>query len=123
MGNRKLPFGYQMELGIEVIHPEEAEKALRQLSGRPPTAPIVAQVLLLLNSLIRDAKDIQEPEQPNQADATTCRRELDQILTQLPVDEDRANALARRSAVLHYQTIGPGEYETERLKRRRHRSE
>lgn len=201
MGNRKLPFGYRMELGVEVIHPEEAEvvrdifsrylagesfkqlaerlsdqpipydegkpwnknmvarilddsryagtkgfptiietatlqaaaerrkgqqrpihkteveKVLRQLSGRPPTAKIASQVLLLLNSLILDTSAIQEPEAPNQVDAVTCRRELDQVLTQLPVDEDRANALARRSAVLHYQAIGSGEYETERLKR------
>lgn len=201
MGNRKLPFGYRMELGVEVIHPEEAEivrdifnrylagesfkrlterladqpisydegkpwnknmvariledsrytgtkgfpaiieavtlqaaaerrkgqqrpihkteaeKVLRQLSGHPPTAKIASQVLLLLNGLIRDTEAIQKPEPPSQTDAATCRRELDQVLTQLPVDEDRANALARRSAVLRYQAIGPGEYETERLKR------
>ncbi len=201
MGNRKLPFGYRMELGAEVIHPEEAEivrdifnrylagesfqrlaerlggqpipydagkpwnknmvariledsryagakgfpaiieavtlqaaaerrkgqqrpiykteveKVLRQLIGRPPTAKIASQVLLLLNGLTRDTEAIQKPEPPSQADATTCRRELDQVLTQLPVDEDRANALARQSAALHYQAIGPGEYETERLKR------
>lgn len=201
MGNRKLPFGYRMEMGVEVIHPEEAEvvreifnrylagesfqrlaerlsgqpipydegkpwnknmvarilddsryagakcfpaiieaatiqaaaerrkelqhpihkteteKVLRQLSGRPPTARIASQVLLLLNSLIWDTAAIQEPEPPSHVDAATCRRELDQILTQLPVDEDRANALAKRFAALHYQAIGPGEYETERLKR------
>lgn len=201
MGNRKLPFGYRMELGVEDIHPEEAEvvrdifnrylagesfkrlaerlsdqpipydkgkpwnknmvarilddtryagakgfpaiieaatlqaaaerrkeqqrpihkteaeKVLRQLSGRPPTAKMVSQVLLLLNGLIRDTAAIQEPEPPSQTDAATCRRELDQVLTQLPVDEDRAIALVRRSATLHYQAIGPGEYETERMKR------
>lgn len=201
MGNRKLPFGYRMEFGVEVVHPEEAQvvrdifsrylagesfkllaewlesqpipydegkpwnknmvariledcryaggkdfppiiedtalkaaaerrkgrqspvhrteadKVLRQLSGRPPTAKITTQVLLLLNRLIQDTEVIRKPPPPSQMDATTCRWELDQVLSQLPVDEDKANALVRQSAFFQYQAIGPGDYETERLRR------
>ncbi len=99
------------------IHKTEAEKVLRQLSGHPPTAKIASQVLLLLNGLIRDAAAIQEPKPPSLVNAVTCRRELEQVLTQFPVDEDRANLLVRQAAILRYQAIGSGEYETERLKR------
>ncbi len=201
MGNRKLPFGYRMEMGVEVIYPKEAEvvrdifdrylngdsfkllaerlecesisydegkswnknmiarmladvryvggkgfpaileartfqaaaerrrgqqrpvhrtdaeKVIRQLSGRSPTARISAQVIGLLNSLICNTKIIQAPEPPSLVDAVTCRRELERVLTQLPVDEDRANLLVRQAAILGYQAISSGEYETERLKR------
>lgn len=200
MGNRKLPFGYRMEMGQEVIFPEEAqivrkifdcylagesfsllaqklecqsvpygtgkpwnkntvgriledsryagdrgfpaivdpssfhaavnrrkgqqrsirrtetEKVLRQLSGRSPTAQMTSQVLFILNMLISNEEAIQEPPLPSKVDSVICRRELERLLTQLPVDEDAANDLIRRSAILRYQAIGSGKYETEKLK-------
>lgn len=201
MGNRKLPFGYRMEMGQEVICPEEAqvvrdifnrylagesfkmlaqrlekqpvpydegkswnknmvarmledcryagskgfpaiiesktflavldlrkarqypvrrtaaEKILRQLCGRPPSAKIASQMLLYLNFIACNTQVIQEPPPLSQADASTCRMELERVLTQFPVDEENANILVRRSAALHYQAIGSGRYETEMLKR------
>ena len=45
------------------------------------------------------------------------RQELDDLLNTPPVDEDRARELALRLAELQLNTIGPEEYETERLQR------
>jgi hypothetical protein len=99
------------------IRKTEVEKILRQLCGRPATAKISAQVLATLNDIIQSPCIILSPPPPSQMEAVACRRKLEQILTQLPINEDNANALVRQSAVLLYQAIGPGEYETERLKR------
>lgn len=76
-----------------------------------------SQVLFILNTLIGNEEAIQEPPLPSKADSVICRRELERLLTQFPVDEDAANELVRRSAILCYQAIGSGKYETERLKR------
>ena len=95
----------------------ETEKVLRQLSGRLPTAQMTSQVLFILNMLISNEEAIKEPPLPSKVDSVICRRELERLLTQPPVDEDAANDLVRRSAILCYQAIGSGKYETERLKR------
>lgn len=97
-------------------HRSESQKALRQLSGRRPTAKIEAQVLELLNWIIQNIDVLQEPPPPSQAEAAILQRQLDQVLMQLPVDEKQASALVQRATIQHYQAIGSGRYETERLK-------
>lgn len=93
------------------------EKAFRQLSGHAATPKIMAQLLAILNSIANDPEQLVDPPPPNQIEAVTLGRELEQSLAQMPIEEDRANALIREYAAAQYQAIGSGGYETERLRR------
>lgn len=94
-----------------------AEKAVRQLAGQSLPKSVTATVLSLLNQLIQDPGLIKTP--PYECDLTSAmlRRELDSVLLQIPVDEDRANELLRQCAMLSYQAIDSNAYETQRLRR------
>ena len=93
------------------------EKAFRQLSGHPATAKMLAQTIELLNAIAGSPELLVEPPPPSQINATTLGRELEQVLVQMPIDEDRANVLIHEYAAAQYQAIGSGRYETERLRR------
>ena len=79
-----------------------AQKELRRLCGGSPPPWVERQVLAVLNV---------------PAEVVQLRQELDDQLNTPPVDEDRARELALRLAELQLNTIGPEEYETERLQR------
>jgi hypothetical protein len=98
------------------VHRTAEEKAFRQLSGHPATAKMMAQTIEILNSIAGSPGLLVEPPPPNQIDAVTLGRELEQSLAQMPIDEDRANVLIHEYAVAQYQAIGSGGYETERLR-------
>lgn len=93
------------------------EKAFRQLSGRPATAKMMAQTIEILNSIAGSPELLMEPPAPDQIDAVTLGRELEQVLAQMPIDEGRANILIQEYAAAQYQAIGSGRYETERLRK------
>lgn len=95
----------------------EAEKAVRQLAGQPLPKSAIAQVTSLLIQLIQAPDRIRMPHHEYSLDSAMLRRELDGVLLQLPVDEDRANELIQQCAMDSYQAIDPNEYETQRLRR------
>lgn len=93
-----------------------AQKALRQLSGQRATRGMEEQTLALLNGLIRHPEQITTPMR--EADGTENHdRELNAVLRQIPIDEERARALIFQCAQERYQRIGTEEYETDRLRR------
>lgn len=93
----------------------EAEKILRQLGGQRRTKTVEAQTLAILNALIDDPAQIQCPPS-TQIDAPNLAAELDDALSELPIDEERAKALIFQTAAARYRAIGSGEYETRRLR-------
>lgn len=94
----------------------EAEKILRQLSGQRRTKSIETQMLAILNALIDDPSQIQCPPS-TQTGAPSLTAELDDALSELPIDEERAKTLVFQTAAARYRAIGSGEYETQRLRR------
>ena len=94
----------------------ESEKLLRQLSGQRRTKMVEVQTLAILNTIIDDPSQIQCP--PSARNGDTClTAELDEALSELPIDEERAKALVFQTAAARYRAIGSGEYETQRLRR------
>lgn len=94
----------------------ETEKILRQLSGQRRTKSIETQMLAILNALIDDPSQIQCPSS-TQTVTLELRAELDDALSELPIDEERTKTLIFQTAVAQYRSIGSGEYETQRLRR------
>lgn len=98
------------------IRQTPAQKVLRQLSGRNPTKKMETQALTILNHLIADPDLVQCQPLEQQPHIMELRQEMDNILTQCPIDEDRATALAFQCASMQYSRIGASEYETERIR-------
>lgn len=91
-------------------------KAVRKLVGRKTSEDPDEQIMAILNSLILDPSQIQAPSFHAEKTSADLRRRLDEVLLQLPVDEDKAKGLIWDCAVASYQTIDPNEYETERIR-------
>ena len=96
-----------------------AQKELRRLCGGSPPPWVERQVLAVLNNLIAHPEQLRCPPCENTlpAEVIQLRQELDDLLNTPPVDEDRAREMALHLAELQLNTIGPEEYETERLQR------
>lgn len=94
----------------------EVEKTVAQLSGMNATPNMIWQITAILNRLIDHPELIIAP-QPIKPKVSQERRELDQILTQLPLDEDRARTLAMSAISNEYRMIDSAAYETERIRR------
>lgn len=96
-----------------------AQKELRRLCGGSPPPWVERQVLAVLNDLIARPEQLRCPlcEKVLPAEVIRLRQELDDLLNTPPVDEDRARKMALHLAELQLNTIGPEEYETERLQR------
>ncbi len=96
-----------------------AQKGLRRLCGGNPPKYIESQVLSILNRLAADPEAIQAPETSSveQPTAKTLRLKLAELLNEAPVDEEAARKTAMDLAASRLNTIGPEEYETERLRR------
>ena len=80
---------------------------------------VEAGVLASLNYLIQNPNVIQcpEPAVPDHTQRFRAQRELDMVMDQQPIDEDRAASLIKRIAEAEYDLIDNNEYETERLRR------
>ena len=68
-----------------------------------------------MNALVDDPTLIQCPS-ITQSSNTGLTAELDEALSELPIDEERAKALVFQTAAARYRAIGSGEYETQRLR-------
>lgn len=101
------------------VQKTEAQKLLRRLSGRTATERMEQQVMALLNSLIASPECIASSQMecsphPHQQ---KIQRELDDVMNQLPVDEDVAKDLILTLAAAQYAAINADVYETVRLRR------
>lgn len=101
------------------IQKTEAQKMLRRKCGFPLNPYIEQEVLYLLNCLAENPDKIMTPEdhksKTNQID--TLKQELERMIGQLPVDEERTREKLMEVAVVMYEIIDPREYETYRMQR------
>lgn len=96
----------------------EAQKMIRILGGGKAEETLEANILAAMNHLIRNPEAIQAPASAS-LDHThhfRAQRELEAVMNQQPIDEDRAAKLIRARAEAAYDLIGDDEYETERLR-------
>ena len=96
-----------------------AQRMIRILGGGRVSKTVEAGVLASLNYLIQNPNVIQcpEPAVPDHTQRFRAQRELDMVMDQQPIDEDRAASLIKRIAEAEYDLIDNNEYETERLRR------
>lgn len=101
------------------VQKTDAQKALRQLCGKPATPQIEQAVLALLNTLIQHPEYIQCPANPLRylAEINRAQAALDAEIEKQTVDESAARQAAFALAAAQYAAIGPEEYETQRLQR------
>ena len=96
-----------------------AQRMIRILGGGWVSKTVEAGVLATMNYLIQNPDVIQcsEPVIRDQTQRFRAQRELDIVMNQQPIDEDRAADLIKRIAEAEYDLIDNSEYETERLRR------
>ncbi|MBQ6316241.1 MAG: recombinase family protein [Oscillospiraceae bacterium] len=97
----------------------EAQKMIRILGGGKAADTVEANILAAMNHLILHPDAIRQLE-PEPADHTRhfrLSRELEAVMNQQPIDEDRAAQLIQDQAEAAYDLIDDTEYETERLRR------
>lgn len=101
------------------IQQSPAQKLLRQKCNCRVSPEIEAEVLALLNRLIQFPSLIQSSEAPsgNAPAVTALEAAVDDLLRQLPVDEEKAMKACFNLASARYAAIGSEEYETQRLQR------
>lgn len=101
------------------IQQSPAQKLLRRKCNCSVSPEIEAEVLALLNRLIQFPAPIQSPKgQSGNAPAVTAlEATVDDLLRQLPVDEEKAMKACLDLASARYAATGSEEYETQRLQR------
>jgi hypothetical protein len=95
----------------------ELQKALRKLCTKSVSAAVEQQVTALLESLLQTPALIEQPLRCHTRNASSARMELDGILEQQPIDEERAKSLILKVAAEQYESLGDEEYETTHLRR------
>lgn len=97
----------------------EVQKILRRKCGCRITAHMEHEVLYLLNHLAAHTEQIATPD-PTKAPPQRLKElksELEEMIRQLPVDEERAWAVLQEAAAAMYEAMDPREYETQRTRR------
>lgn len=99
------------------VQKTEAQTILRRKCDKRITPHIEQEVLYLLNSLASDPGRIIIPSRNGSqlTNVASLKEELEEILEQLPVDEDRSKRKLQEVAAAMYKAIDPGEYESCRL--------
>lgn len=97
----------------------DAQKLLRQKCEKKLTADAQQQVLFLLNWLTLYPNQIQTPLTANAEPGRIGELEavLEELLIQLPVDEQKARTQVLVLAAARYEALDSNQYETERLRR------
>ena len=97
----------------------EAQAALRKKCAGRMTSYIESEVLCLLNNLAMNPERIVTPQTPqaHSPRLDMLKSELEELISQLPVDESRTREVLREIAAEMYADIDPREYETQRLRR------
>lgn len=97
----------------------EAQAALRKKCAGRMTSYIESEVLCLLNNLAMNPELIITPQihRAHSQRLDVLKSELEGLIGQLPVDENRAREVLQEIATEMYADIDPREYETQRLRR------
>ena len=92
---------------------------IRILGGGKAEEALEANILAAMSHLIRNPDAVQPPDSkpPDHTHHFRTQRELESVMNQQPIDEDRAAELIRARAEAAYDMIGDDEYETQRLRR------
>ena len=92
---------------------------LRRKCGCRITPYIEHEVLHLLNCLATNPERIATPQTPrgHSQRLDMLKAELEELISQLPVDEKRAREVLQEIAAEMYADIDPREYETQRMRR------
>lgn len=95
------------------------QKMIRILGGGKAGEALEANILAAMSHLIRNPDAVQPPDSkpPDHTHHFRTQRELESVMNQQPIDEDRAAELIRARAEAAYDMIGDDEYETNRLRR------
>lgn len=96
-----------------------AQKMLSRLCKGISPENAEPRVLAALNRLIAASQKIQSPEARSSENMQTVKlqQQLDEVMTQQPIDEDAASELIMQLASERYNAIGSEMYEAERLRR------
>ena len=100
------------------VQKTEAQTVLRRKCNKRITPHIEQEALYLLNSLASDPGKIIAPgeKEGRPAKVALLKDELEELLEQLPVDEDQSRRKLQKVAEAMYEAIDPGEYESDRLR-------
>ena len=101
------------------VQKTEAQTVLRRKCGFRITPHIEHEVLYLLNCLANNPERIVTPQMPRAQSQRldTLKSELEGLIGQLPVDENRTREVLQEIAAEMYADIDPREYETQWLRR------
>ena len=95
----------------------ELQKVLRKLCSKSINATVERQVTALLDGLLQTPALIERPLRCQRRCSFSAQTELDEILEQQPIDEERAKSVILKIAAEQYEALGDEEYETIRLRR------
>lgn len=97
----------------------EVQKVLRRKCGCRITSHIEHEVLYLLNHIAAHPERIatSDPSKAPPQRLKELKSELDELIHQLPVDEERAWEVLQKTAVAMCEAMDPREYETQRMRR------
>ena len=103
-------------------HPSQktpAQKIMRRLCGCTPPTWVEQYMLKLLNRLILEPDIVcnPRPELKVSSKNLELQAELDAKMRCLPIDEEASKQLIFRLAAAHYDDLGNGAYETNRIHR------
>ena len=101
------------------VQKTDAQTVLRRKCGCRITPHIKHEVLYLLNCLVRSPERIATPQTPRRHSRRLdeLKSELEELISQLPVDEERTRQVLQEIAAEMYADIDPREYETQRMRR------
>lgn len=99
------------------VQKTEAQTILRRKCDKRITPHIEQEVLYLMNSLASDPGKIKMPDRNDSrlTISASLKEELEEMLEQLPVDEDKSKRKVQEVAAAMYEAIDSGEYESCRL--------
>lgn len=99
------------------VQKTEAQTILRRKCDRRITPHIEHEVLSLLNSLAADPEKVKIPTNSNNQSqrVSSLKAELEELLEQLPVDEEKSRKKLQEIAIAMYETIDPRAYEAYRI--------
>lgn len=95
----------------------ELQKVLRKLCSKSVGATVERQVTALLDVLLQTPTLIEQPLRCQLRNTSSIQTELDEILEQQPIDEERAKSVILKVAAEQFEALGDEEYETIRLRR------
>lgn len=95
----------------------ELQKTLRKLCRKSINATVERQVTALLDGLLQTPTLIEQPLRCQFRTTLSAQTELDEVLEQQPIDEERAKSVILKIAAEQYEALGDEECETIRLRR------